>query len=127
MRDQDGMVATPVLFVLWTGLLLAIVLVDVGAYLAAAGRAQAAADGAALAAIVPDRPAASSGQAAAWAVARRNGAHLDACRCPPGSGWASVEVSVEVGGLVVPRTLGMQRVTATADARLTDADGGPSP
>lgn len=114
---EDGLVATPTLLVLWVGLLLTIVVIDVGGYLVAATRAQAAADAAALAAVSADLERAPPRDAAA-SVAARNGARLERCGCRAGAGRAEVEASVPVPGLFVARVTGMQRVTAVAAARL---------
>lgn len=117
--DERGLLATPVLFVVWCGLLVAIAVVDVGAYLVAAARAQGAADATALAVVgLEVEPAvAPPAQMARW-VAGRNRAELERCLCRIGSGRAEVAVSVPVDGLFVPRVTGAQRVTATAQAEL---------
>jgi hypothetical protein len=125
------MLATPVLFVVWSGLLVAIAVIDVGAYLVAAGRAQAAADAAALAAVSLDvEPATTPPVLAARTVAQRNRGELESCTCRLGSGRAEVRVSVAVHGLFIPRVTGAQRVTATARAELAAAApirGPPTP
>jgi hypothetical protein len=119
--DEDGLLATPVLFVVWCGLLVAIAVIDVGAYLVAAGRAQAAADAAALAAVSLDvEPASTPPLQAARTVAHRNRGDLESCTCRLGSGRSEVQVSVAVHGLFIPRVTGAQRVTATARAELAD-------
>jgi Flp pilus assembly protein TadG len=131
---EAGVVATPALLLLWVGLLLGVVLVDVGSYLLAATRAQGAADAAALAAVSVDVDGGIAPPLqAARAVTGRNGAELERCDCRAGRAGAEVAVSVEVGGLFIARVTGMQRVEATATAELTDPDlstdppaGGPT-
>jgi hypothetical protein len=111
--DERGFVNPLLVVLLWFATLLGIAIVDVGAYLVAAARAQAAADAAALAAVAPDaRPAREAER-----VAAASGAVLEACRCRSNDAFASGEVSVEVPGLVIPR-LGAARVSARADAEL---------
>ena len=76
---------------------LSLAVADLGAMLAARSRAQAAADSAALAAVVEQAPAlARSGnpRAAAEAEAEANGATLVSCSCDPGQPSAIVEVVV---------------------------------
>lgn len=109
--------ATPQPLLWWLAVLVAVAAIDVGAYLAAAGRAQGAADAAALAAVATEdvvRP----GGPAAHAVAEANGARLDTCTCLPAAGRAQVTVSVEVPGVVVPHLVGDRRITASAAAQL---------
>ncbi len=125
LRAEEGLLATPVLFVLWAGLLVAIAVVDVGAYLVAAARAQGAADAVALAAVgLEVEPALAPPLQVARAVARRNRAEVESCDCRVGAGRVEVEVSVAVDGLFIPRVTGAQRVTASARAELAPA--GPS-
>lgn len=125
-RSEDGLLATPVLFVIWCGLLVAIAVIDVGAYLVAATRAQSAADASALAAVGLDLERGSVAPLqAARTVAVRNGGEIEACVCRIGSGRAEVTVSVPVHGLFVPRVTGARRVTATADAALAEAESWP--
>jgi secretion/DNA translocation related TadE-like protein len=107
-------------FLVWVLLMLTIVLIDVGGYLVAAARAQNAADAAALAAVSTDvtlRPGNEPPREAARRVADAAGAALERCDCRSGAQRASVAVSVPVSGLVIPR-IGMQRVTAVAQAHL---------
>ncbi|WP_211262258.1 pilus assembly protein TadG-related protein [Nitriliruptor alkaliphilus] len=115
--DESGALATPVLLLVWCGLCLAIVVVDVGAYLVAASRAQGAADAAALAAVAADLAQPAPPHIVARSVAGRNRARVESCHCRAGSGRVEVEVSVPVGGVVISR-VGMQRVTASAEAEL---------
>lgn len=120
-RDECGLLATPVLFVVWCGLLVAVALIDVGAYLVAASRAQGAADAAALAAVAADLTQPAPPHIVARSVAGRNRARVERCDCRAGSGTAEVEVSVPVGGLFIAR-VGAQRVTATAEAQLVEGE-----
>ena len=98
----------------WLAAVAAVVVLDLGAFLVAAARAQALADAAALAAVAVD---VRSPHVAAGRVATALGGSLDACDCAPERGRAEVVVSVPVPGLVVPR-LGAGRVAATARAAL---------
>jgi hypothetical protein len=120
VAGDSGLLATPVLFVVWCSLLVAIAVVDVGAYLVAASRAQGAADAAALAAVAADLAQPAPPHVVARSVAGRNRARVEACRCRAGDPRVEVEVSVPVGGLFVARVTGAQRVTATAEAELVD-------
>jgi len=75
----------------------ALAVADVGAMLAARGRAQSAADAAALAAVVAQAPVLGQGddpEGAAREVAESNGATLVSCDCTVGTSDAVVEVSV---------------------------------
>ncbi len=120
-RDEDGLVATPALLLVWLGLLLGVAVVDVGSYLVAASRAQGAADAAALAAVAADLAAPAPPAIVARSVAGRGGAYVESCDCRAGSPQVEVTVSVPVGGLFIARVTGAQRVTATAAATLVDA------
>lgn len=110
-------VALPML--LWVTALIAVVTIDITGYLTAASRAQALADAAALAAVVPGIPGTStlSPMAEAERVVAAGNGRLESCRCPPGRDRVEVQVSVTVPGLVIP-TLGAGRVTADAHAVL---------
>lgn len=102
------------------GLVLLVVILDIGAYLAAAARAQAAADGAALAAVSLSDPRgrqAGSPRAAAERVAVANQGRLERCDCRPGTRHVKVAVSTEVRAVVITR-YAARRVTAHAEARL---------
>lgn len=115
----------------WLATLIAVAVVDVTAYLAAAGRAQSLADGAALAAVAPDaRPGAlRSARAEADRVVTAGDGALERCICRTGTRRATVEVSVAVPGLVIPE-LGAARVVATGHAGLAPPDTrriGPTP
>jgi hypothetical protein len=112
--DERGGVTLILPLLLWTAVLAAVVVMDLGGYLVAAARAQSAADAAALAAVAPD---VRSPHAAAGRVLDALGGSLERCECRSGSGRVEVTVSVPVPGLVVPR-LGASRVTATARAEL---------
>jgi hypothetical protein len=108
---------------LWVATLVAIVIIDIGAYLVAAARAQSLADGAALAAVSTDVPG-GRGQipyTEAERVAHAGGGRLEECRCIGGRERATVTVSVAVPGLVLP-TLGASRVAADASAILAPPD-----
>lgn len=131
-RGQDG----SVLALGWAGLAVtgvALVLVlDLTAYVVAAGRAQAAADAAALAAVAAadpraGLPAPTTPEVAAARVADASGAELRRCDCRPGTGPVEVVVGVPVRAVAVTRFAG-RTVTATARARLVrdrhPADGG---
>jgi Flp pilus assembly protein TadG len=123
LRDDDsGLLATPVLFVVWSALLIAVVVIDIGAYLVAASRAQGAADAAALAAVAADVVEPAPPHVVASSIAGRNRARVESCTCRAGTGHVVVTVSVEVGGLVIARLAGAQRIAATAEARLVDGD-----
>lgn len=126
-HDKAGLLATPVLFVVWWSLLLAVALIDVGSYLVAASRAQGAADAAALAAVAADLADPAPPHVVARSVAGRNRARVESCTCRAGSGRVEVAVSVPVGGLFVARVVGAQRVTATAEAELVEGDDDPPP
>lgn len=97
-------------------------LADVGAMMLARQRAQTAADAAALAAIVQQVPALTSGEdpeRAAEAEAQRNGAVLIRCDCRTGMATAVVEVQIERRAVFLPGWQG-RRIRATAAAG-TDA------
>lgn len=104
--------------VLWTTLLAGVVMIDLSAYLVAAARAQQVADSAALAAV---SDAVRGPRVAAERVASAGAGSLTACDCPDGTGRATVIVSVEVPGILIPR-LGASRVSATSSAVLTEPD-----
>lgn len=114
-RDPEGTASLVLPITLWVAIVASIALLDVGAYLVAASRAQALADAAALAAVGAD--AGGSPRTEARRVADAGHGGLERCDCAAGTGRATVEVSVEVAGLVIPR-LGATRVTATASAAL---------
>lgn len=117
-REEDGLLATPVLFVVWAALLVAVAVIDVGAYLVAASRAQGAADAAALAAVAADLAQPAPPHIVARSVAGRNDARVESCDCRAGQDHVEVAVSVRVGGLFIARVTGVQRVTASAEAEL---------
>jgi Flp pilus assembly protein TadG len=104
--------------VLWTTLLAGVVMLDLSAYLVAAARAQQVADSAALAAV---SDGARRPREAAERVASAGAGSLTSCDCSEGTGRATVTVSVEVPGLLIPR-VGASRVNATATAALTGPD-----
>lgn len=125
-RQQEGAATVVLPLVLWTATLVAVVVIDIGAYFVAASRAQALADAAALAAVSADvvgtRPA--SPGAEARRVVRAGDGQLEDCACTRGAERATVSVSVAVPGLVIP-TLGAARVTAEASAVLAPPDDLP--
>lgn len=115
MRSSDrelGMATLVLPMLVWLATLCAIAVIDVGAYLVAAARAQSLADHTALAAassLGGEQPIRS-----ADAVAVRGGGQLEVCDCDDAA-QVSVRVSVPVPGLVIPR-LGAARVVADATA-----------
>ncbi|HSK23935.1 MAG TPA: hypothetical protein VK906_12195 [Egicoccus sp.] len=125
-RSEDGIATLAFPLVLAVALMSVIALIDLTGYLVAAARAQQAADAAALAAL-SCRVDAAGGDATAAAVdvVAAAGARLESCSC--GGDDATVEVSVAVPGLVVPRRVGASRITATAGATLADVPAGPRP
>jgi hypothetical protein len=125
--SDEAAVATLVLpMLLWVASLVAIAVLDVGAYLVAAARAQALADAAALAAVTPDIvPAGRTPVAEADRVVHAGGGWLETCACQLGSDRAEVTVSVPVPGLVIPR-FGATRVSADAVAVVGPAPGVPT-
>ncbi len=126
-RSEDG----SALVLTWVALVVAgvavVVLVDLFAYLAAAGRARSAADGAALAAAAVAHPRGGvpgSPVEAASRVAEEQGATLVRCACRRGARDVAVEVSVAVEALVVTRFTG-RSIHAEAEATLVPARSGP--
>ncbi|MBI4728767.1 MAG: hypothetical protein HY775_04610 [Acidobacteria bacterium] len=82
----------------------AMAVADLGSMFVARARAQAAAEAAALAAVVQQAPVLGQGsdpEGAARAEAERNGATLLRCECEVGRSDAVVEVSVEPRLLIV--------------------------
>jgi hypothetical protein len=112
-------VALPML--LWIGTIAAIAVIDLGAYLTAAARAQTLADAVALAAVSADVEGARAVSPIREAdrVAVAGGGQLESCVCTPGAGRAVVTVSLPVPGIVLP-TLGASRVAADAAAALVE-------
>lgn len=125
--NEDGSLAMPLLVVVWVAFGLTVALIDIGAYLVAASRAQGSADAAALAAIAADLAAPAPATIVARSVAGRDGARVEACDCRAGAARVEVTVSVPVGGLFIARIGGAQRVTATAEAQLVEDPGSPVP
>lgn len=126
--DERGAATVVLPMLLWVATLIAVVVIDIGGYLVAASRAQAAADAAALAAVgapssrPPVAPATAAGR-----IASAAGARIATCDCDSGAMRAQVQLSVPVPGLVIPR-LGAARVTATSAAVLAPpADLAPGP
>lgn len=100
--------------------LLLVVALDLGAYLVAVSRAQAAADAAALAAVSVSHPLGrtpGSPEHEARRVAAAAEARLETCSCAVGSGLVRVRVSVAVPAMVVTQWFA-RRVTAAAMAHL---------
>lgn len=121
-RGQQGSATVVLPLLLWTVTLVAIVTIDIGAYLVAAARAQAAADAAALAAIAAKESLTGDlPRRAAQRVTDAAGARLERCMCPRGAEQHTVAVSVEVPGLVIPH-LGASRVRASASAVMVPSD-----
>jgi Flp pilus assembly protein TadG len=111
--DTSGFVTLFLPLIVWVATVAAIVVVDVGAFLVAASRAQHLADAAALAAVSGD---VRGPRGAAGRVAAAGAGSLDTCDCVAGRP-AEVVVSVPVPGLVIP-SLGARRVAATARAEV---------
>lgn len=121
-RDERGTATVALPMLVWVATLVAVAVIDIGAYLVAAARAQAAADAAALAAVGAEsasRPVAPA--TAAQRIAAAAGARIEACDCDRGVMRAQVRLSVPVPGLVIPR-LGAGRVAATSTAVLAPPD-----
>ena len=99
--------------------LLALLVADIGVYLAGRAQAQAAADAAALAAAPVTFRAFGGGDdpaAAAASAAAGNGARLESCRCARDSGWRKRSVVVRVTVPVEMLLLGSDVATATSRA-----------
>jgi Flp pilus assembly protein TadG len=111
--DQAGVATLFLPLLVWIATVAAIVVVDVGAYLVAASRAQQLADAAALAAVSGD---VRGPRGAAGRVVAAGAGSLDRCDCVAGQP-AEVVVSVAVPGLVIP-SLGARRVAAVARAEV---------
>ncbi len=119
MRRDGGSAAPVVVGLVALLAVLAMLLADVGRYLAVRSQAIAAADAAALAAApVTFRPygapAGPRGEAMRFAAA--NGAVLVSCRCPMDPSFARRRVEVVVAAGVDLRLLGTRTVTATSRA-----------
>jgi hypothetical protein len=119
LADEEGTASVVFPMLLWVATLVAVVTIDIGAYLVAASRAQALADAAALAAVSADVPPTSGTTPTREAdrVVQVGGGWLEVCECRPGRERATVTVSVAVPGLIIP-TLGASRVAADASAVL---------
>lgn len=123
-RGEDGSAVLLALVGLAMAGLVLVLAVDVTAYLAAAGRAQTAADAAALAAASAAHPRGHLvGEPDGWAetAAERNGATVVACGCTRGRREVEVTVSTPVGALLATRFLA-RSVRATARATLLPPD-----
>ena len=116
---ESGLATVTLPMLGWIATLVAVVAIDVTAYLVAASRAQSLADAAALAAVVADIPGAGPRTPTAEAdrIVRAGAGTLETCVCRRGAEHARVTVSVPVPGLVLP-SLGATRVTAEAQAVL---------
>jgi secretion/DNA translocation related TadE-like protein len=122
MRPERGTASLPLLGVAALLVLLALLGVDVGRYLAARAQAVAAADAAALAAApVTFRPfgAGSGPRAEAARFARANGARLLSCRCPLDRSPATRRVDVVVAVPVTLTLLGAREVRARSRAEFS--------
>lgn len=119
MNKQRGSASLLVLAVGAFAVVLGLLVVDVATFVHARGRAQAAADAAALAAApVTFRPYGAAGSPAAEAAwfAAANKATLVECRCPVDSSFNPRTVAVEVMVAVEPLLLPASRVRATSRA-----------
>lgn len=116
---EDGTASLAFPMLVWIAALVAVATIDIGAYLVAASRAQALADAAALAAVSADVTPSTGTTPVREAdrVVQVGRGWLEECDCRPGRERATVTVSVEVPGLVLP-TLGASRVAADASAVL---------
>ncbi len=124
MNDR-GSVSLLVLGLVGVLIVLGLMLGSVGNYLSVRGRAQMAADAAALAAApVTFRPFGSLGSPAAEAarLAAANGATLVACVCPVDHSWSSRIVEVEVEREVDIVVLGRRAVRAAAAAEFAPVE-----
>ena len=102
--------------------LSALAIADVGAMLLARGRAQAAADAAALAAVTQQAPVLAQGsdpESAARETAEQNGVVLLSCECEVGTSDATVEVELTPRLGFLSGWFG-RRVHARARAHLDD-------
>ena len=100
-RDERGSVSIVTAGVAVVALVLCMGAADVARVLVASGRAQAAADAAALAAAQDMATAGQDPMGAAADYAARNEATMTDCRCDPGSLEATVTVRVAVGPLLL--------------------------
>jgi secretion/DNA translocation related TadE-like protein len=100
LREERGSVTVLGIAVIVVLAVVAMGLADLGRVLLATGRAQAAADAAALAAAQSLAfPTELEPEAAARSFAERNGAELVSCACQAGTFEARVEVRTPVGAL----------------------------
>jgi secretion/DNA translocation related TadE-like protein len=96
-------------------MVLVVAAADVAKTLAAVGRAQTAADAAALAAVQEQvAPTGPGPEALAREYAQSNGATLVSCQCPPDGTETVVEVRVDVGQMLFLK--GTDHVTGRARA-----------
>jgi len=134
-HGEDGGVSYTFILLLWLTVVAGVAIVDVGAYLVAAARAQQLADAAALAAVsvdaergawnpgppAPVEPGDGSPLAAARRIVEAGDGRLEDCACAHRREAATVTVSVPVHGVFIPRKAWAQRLTAEASAELVDA------
>jgi secretion/DNA translocation related TadE-like protein len=102
--------------------LTSLAVADIGSMLLARGRAQQAADAAALAAVVRQAPVLHQGddpEGAAREVAAHNGATLLSCECEVGTTDSTVEVQITARLVFLKGWFG-RSVRATARAHLDD-------
>jgi secretion/DNA translocation related TadE-like protein len=111
---QRGSVTVVTAALLLVVFMFAVLVADAGKLLMAVGRAQTAADAAALAAAQELAiPSGASLVALAASFAAANGAEVVACSCPSGPGEVTLTVRLPVSGLVI---LTGRAVQATARA-----------
>lgn len=128
-RHEDG----SALWLAWPGLaltaLVLVLVVDLTAYTVAAGRAQTAADAAALAAISASHPMGSLDGPPliqAQRVARANGGTVRTCDCANGAERVAVTVAVPVRAVAATR-FAARTAVATAQAHLVREPDPPPP
>lgn len=126
LRGEGGSVTVLAAACLSLVCLLCLLVGDIGQYLEARGRAENAADAAALCAVQESFPLFASGEgpmAAGGRLASLNGARIESMTVSPGGDRVQVEVSVRLNGLLLGK-LGIMpgRVAARAAAEV-DIDG----
>lgn len=125
MKGERGTVSLVVVAALGFAVILGSLVVDVARASAARARAQAAADGAALAAAQEQLlPSGRSPGEVAASYAARNGARLVSCRCSEGGLEAVIVVELDVS---LPALGGTRTVRATARAVIDGSPAGPTP
>ncbi|MBU4302509.1 MAG: C40 family peptidase, partial [Actinobacteria bacterium] len=122
IRDQRGSVTVLMIACLFLVLVLCLLMVDIGLYLAARNRAQNAADAASIAAVQQSFPLFCTGQqpeGAASKIAGANGASLEEIEVSTGGDRVEVEVSVRPGSLLLRGVgVGPEKATARAAAEV---------